>query len=392
MFIALAAGCFTLVHTASFPTLPIFLSLRGASEADIALIIGMIGVISIGFRPLVGWLIDAWGRRQMITSALMGLTTVAASYGFVSNLVPLGLLRAAQGMGVGVMNAAVNTYVSDRAPTRRRAEFLGYLNAVQTTANSLGPTLGFAILTWQAPNPLSTVAFWWPDLASFGGYNFAALFFFMTVVGLVGAGLTLFAPEPKRQGPRRGLSWHHLVYPKAIVPMLLMVGLTVPFAGVITYLPFYAPDRGLTNVGLYFTCQALGALVAGLTLGRLADRLGRRVVVTFGMFGTGLAMIGLASAQNAVLILGAAALSGFSQGGARNGIAAWTADQAPPEERGAALSTSSMGFDIGVSTGSFVLAGIVPSFGIDTGFYVAAAVPLAGTLFAYFFLRDQRPH
>jgi MFS family permease len=387
---ASGAGCFMLVHTATFPTLPIYLALRGASEADIALIIGMIGVISIAFRPLTGWLIDAWGRRQMMASALISFSGVAAGYGFATQLTLLGVFRAVQGTNVGVMNAAVNTYVSDVAPPRRRAEFLGYLNAVQTTATSIGPTLGFAILSWSGPNPLSSAAFWWPDLANLGGYNFAALFLFMALVTTLGAALTLLAPDPPRSGGRRRLSWHHLFYRRALVPMLLMVGLTVPFASVITYLPFYAPGKGLSNVGLYFTCQALGALAAGLTLGRVADRLGRRPVVTVAMVGAGAAMLLLAAAPNAGLILAAGALAGFSQGGARNGIAAWTADHAPPHERGAALSTSSMGFDVGVSAGSFALAALVPALGINAGWYASAIAPLVGSLCAGVFLRDRR--
>jgi MFS family permease len=389
---AAGAGCFALVHTSTFPTLPIYLSLRGASEADVALIIGMIGIVSIVFRPFTGWLIDAWGRREMMATALLSFSGVAAGYGFATHLLPLGFCRAIQGMNVGVMNAAVNTYVSDVAPARRRAEFLGYLNAVQTTATSIGPTLGFALLSWSAPNPLSTAAIWWPALASFGGYNFAALFVFMMVVTAIGAILTLLAPSPPRPSGRRRLSWRHLFYPKALVPMLLMVGLTVPFASVITYLPFYAPGKGLGNVGLYFTCQALGALTAGLTLGRVADRVGRRPVVTVGMLGAGAAMLLLAAAPNAALLLAAGALAGFSQGGARNGIAAWTADHAPPHERGAALSTSSMGFDVGVSAGSFVLAAVVPTLGISAGWYVAAIVPIAGSLCAGLFLKDRRLH
>ncbi|MCS6801385.1 MAG: MFS transporter [Chloroflexota bacterium] len=392
--IALAAGgagCFMLVHTATFPTLPIYLSLRGASDADIALIIGMIGIVSIAFRPLTGWLIDAWGRRQMMATALLSVAGVAAGYGFAAQLFQLGLFRAVQGMNVGVMNAAVTTYVSDIAPGRRRAEFLGYLNAVQTTATSIGPTLGFAILLWSAPNPMSSLAFWWPDLAAFGGYNFAALFLFLLLTAAVGALLTLLAPAPPRHGGWQPLRWHRLVYRKALAPMLLMVGLTVPFASVLTYLPFSAPSKGLSNVGLYFTCQALGALAAGLTLGRLADRLGRRPVVTAGMIGASAGMGLLAVAPNAAVLLLAGVLSGFSQAGARNGIAAWTADQAPAHERGAALSTSSMGFDIGVSAGSFVLAAIVPAFGITAGWYAAASVPLVGALVAGAVLEDRRP-
>ena len=386
--VAVAAGCFMLIHTATFPTLPLYLSLRGASEADIALIIGMIGVVSIASRPLTGWLTDWWGRRQMIVSAVVTLGGVAVGYGFSASLLPLGLLRAVQGAGVGVMNAAVNTYVADLAPVRRRAEFLGYLNAVQTTATAIGPTLGFAVLSWSAPNPLSSLARWWPDLATFGGYNFAAFFLFLALVALTGATFALLAPEPRRGAFRQPLSRHHLFYWRALVPMVLMIAVTVPFASVITYLPFYAPGRGLENVGLYFTIQALGSLAAGLTLGRVADRFGRRPVVCLGMAGLTLAMVLLAVATNAFVLLASAVLAGYSVGGARNGMAAWTADLAPPHERGAALTTTSMGFDIGVSVGSFALAAVVPQFGIAAGFLLAAAVPLAGVALSILLLTD----
>jgi predicted MFS family arabinose efflux permease len=98
----------------------------------------------------------------------------------------------------------------------------------------------------------------------------------------------------------------------------------------------------------------------------------------------------LATAGTAAAILTAAVISGFSQGAARNGVSAWTADKSPPNERGAALSTSSMGFDFGVSIGSFVLAALVPVFGVSAGFLTSAAVVFAGSAVAYFLLRDVR--
>ncbi|GIW09211.1 MAG: hypothetical protein KatS3mg061_0268 [Dehalococcoidia bacterium] len=141
-------------------------------------------------------------------------------------------------------------------------------------------------------------------------------------------------------------------------------------------------------MGLYFTLQALGSLAAGLTLGRVADRFGRRPVVSLGMAGLTLAMVLLAVATNAFVLLVSAVLAGYSVSGARNGMAAWTADRAPPHERGAALTTTSMGFDIGVSVGSFALAAVVPQFGIAAGFLLAAAVPLVGAVVSVLFLTD----
>ena len=47
-----------------------------------------------------------------------------------------------------------------------------------------------------------------------------------------------------------------------------------------------------------------------------------------------------------------------------------------------------MGFDFGVSIGSFALAAIVPVFGVPAGFLTAAGVVLAGSLVAFFLLPD----
>lgn len=389
LIVAGGAGCFMLAHQATFPTLPVLMSLRGASESDIAIVIGAIGILAIGFRPIVGFLIDNWGRRRTQTLGLITLAGVALGYAYSTALFHFGLFRSIQSTAVGGTNTTVSTYVSDVAPSARRAEFLGYLNAIQTTATALGPTLGFALLGLPAmtnvplPGP-------WTELGALGGFNFAALFAFMIGVTLLGALLTLFAPESNQQGGRR-FTWKHLFYRGALVPMLVMVMLITPFAGVITYMPFYATDKGLENAGLYFTFQAIGILIAGLTLGRLTDSVGRRTVVTLCMIAMCVAMIILSAALGPWMVLGAGLLGGVAQGGARNGIAAWTADVAPQNERGAALSTTNMGFDVGVTVGAFMLAAIVPQTGIGGGFFISAFAPLLGALIAAVFLRDRMP-
>lgn len=390
ILVSLAVAAFMLVHSMTLPTLPILLKFRGASEGDIALIVGMIGVVSILTRPLSGWLIDTWGRRQMLAASLVTICVVALGYGGIALLPLVGLLRALQGTAVGVMSTASSTYVSDVAPVRRRAELLGYVNASQTIANSLGPTLGFALLAIAAPAWLATVTFFWPDLwnPALADYNFTLMLLAMVVLSLGGAFLTMFAPEPSRFSSAKRGGLDAFISRRAAVPFLLMTAISLPYAGVLAYMPFFAEERQLGNVGLYFTLQALGAFAAGVTTGRIADVAGRRPVILFGLFLGSVAMFMLAAAVNPLILLASAVISGFAQGAARNSLAAYTADRAPASERGAALSTYSSGFDVGVSLGAALLGFIVPQFGYTAGFTVSAVVVLAGAVFALFSVRD----
>src|SRR5262249_4728118 len=145
----------------------------------------------------------------------------------------------------------------------------------------------------------------------------------------------------------------------------------------------------LENVGLFFTVQSFGLLTAGLTMGRIADRVGRKPVVVAMMLVAGTSMIVLGFAASGALILASAYFSGLGQGGARNTLSALTADAFPPSERGSALSTVSMGFDLGVSFGAPLLGVVVAMSGFAQGFIVAGFASLIGTVVAIIRLHDQ---
>ena len=63
-----AAFGFFLATFMYFPTLPMYIKARGGTEADISLVVGVAGIMSLLARPLVGWLVDGAGRRTMLIS------------------------------------------------------------------------------------------------------------------------------------------------------------------------------------------------------------------------------------------------------------------------------------------------------------------------------------
>lgn len=391
ILVACANACFFLAHSSMLPVFPLYVKARGGSDFDIAFMVGLMGIVSIVTRPFTGWAIDAWGRKSMLAVGLGSLAACGVGFGYAVALPVLGLIRSLQSTAVGVVNSAANTYVSDTAPPGRRAEAIGYVVSIQTVFTTIGPSIGYLVVTWSALYAFNQYAVWWPDLGQGPGseYAFAALFAGITVLSLIGTWFATLVPEAKRPPVTRKISIRSLVDRRAALPLLLSTLITVSFAGILSFLPFYAPERGLDNVGLYFTVQSLGILSAGLTTGRLADRMGRRPVIIGTMLIAAISMFVLGTAANGLIVLVSGYLSGIGQGGARNTISALTADSFPPNERGSALSTVSMGFDLGVSFGAPLLGLVVAAYGFAACFLVAGAVSLAGTAIAIFWLTER---
>jgi MFS family permease len=309
--------------------------------------------------------------------------------GFGVVIATIAACRILQGVAVGVFNTSSQTYVADAAPPARRAETLGYVNTFQTMASSIGPTIAFALLTWPAAQWLNSVATWWPGLdeGPLAEYSFAAFFIVCLAIALAGAALLTTIRDTERARVSRGFSWATLAEPKAILPMLLTVLSIVPFGGLLAFMSFFAPERGLENVGLFFTVQSLGVFLSGLTMGRVADRFGRYPVVVSGMFLSAFGMFLVALAPNAAVLLFAGFFSGFVQGGSRNAMAALTADRVPQARRGAALSTYAMGFDIGVGIGTPLLGYIAATRDVGSAFIASGLIVLVGSILAAVFLR-----
>jgi MFS family permease len=116
------------------------------------------------------------------------------------------------------------------------------------------------------------------------------------------------------------------------------------YAGVLTILPLHATTVaafGPLEIGALFSaCSALG-LVGGPLSGWLTDKLGDRVaVITPGLGVCAVGGLGMALANDPTTLVAAVFLWGAGEAIAGPAVAAYTADAAPDDQRGAALALS----------------------------------------------------
>jgi MFS family permease len=208
--------------------------------------------------------------------------------------------------------------------------------------------------------------------------------FFLTA-GLACIAFLISIPVEEHRAPRVGPApaWKlktGIVSKPALPAAWLAFCMGMGVGPIMAFIAIFARQRGMDNPGIFFTMQALALMVARAFSGILSDRRGRAFVLIPGLvlFAAGLLLLPFTHNMLELMLTGA--LIGLGFGSAQPATMALTVDLVPPDQRGMAISTYFLGFDIGISLGSFALGVMVTVFGFGTTWAVAACCVLLGLL------------
>ncbi len=168
------------------------------------------------------------------------------------------------------------------------------------------------------------------------------------------------------------------------------------FATVIPLLPLYLKERlgaSATLVGVVVATFAAVETVFKTTWGSLADRIGRRPVIVWGLFLSSTAPVIMTLLRSAWLFVPLRLIDGMGSAALWPAAAAMMVDRTEDEQRGAAMGTLNMfflsGLALGPSLGLFV-SGFLG--GYTWGFYLASALLLGAAALAALAFRDGERH
>jgi MFS family permease len=356
-------------------TLPLYL--ENARAWEIGIVVGAMGAIAIVLRPFTGRWADREGRRPLLLLGAATLVVAFAAYAITDEAIPLIGVRILHGAGMTVYTTASLTLVADLAPPKRRGEAVGFLNMGNNLTQVYAPLIAFAIATQWGFTPLFAIA-----VGS-------------AVVSLVGA-QAVHDPIPRH----KRTDSHGLLSPpppgalisrSAIPPSAVFLPVTITMASIWAFLPLFARDRDLGDPGLFFTLFGLTLVLVRPLAGLGSDRWGRALVIVPGLALSALSMAFLSMAQGQAAFLGVAVLFGVAFAMGHTGLLALTVDRSTVAERGVAMATFALTWDIGATVGPIVL-GVVAGASSYATVYMIGAILIGAGLLSYLALpRATRP-
>jgi predicted MFS family arabinose efflux permease len=329
----------------------------GMDAAGIGRAVAVEGLSAVAITPLVGWLVDRYGRRPWLMFGNCMLAFTGLIYVFVDHEGPL-LYIAQMCWGVGMVMGfnAAGTMTADIAPSDRMAQALGLFGAANLGMNAVSPTIGEILadsVGWK--------------------YVFAA----SAIAGVLATLLSTRMKEPLRhhareQEPRRPILGGSLlrVYGATFV-------MTAAFTALFTLHQPFALELGVTAVRTFFVGFAIVALTVRLGGGRLIDRFGvrRSSVLAFCLYAAVPPMLGVLGPSHLFAI---GAMMGLGHGIAYPAVTALGIERADASSRGMVVSIIHGAFNGGHAFFAYTLGLVAATWNYDVAFWMAGTVTLSG--------------
>ncbi|MGH3133850.1 MAG: MFS transporter [Gaiellaceae bacterium] len=160
-------------------------------------------------------------------------------------------------------------------------------------------------------------------------------------------------------------------------------------------LPVLAPtlreeySLSLAQIGVLLAAAWVGTTLTLLPWGLAADRFGERVVLTIGLAGCAICLLGAAFAPSATALFFFLALAGASGASVNSASGRAVMHWFGPDERGLALGVRQTAIPLGGFVGALALPAIAGTGGSEAAFGFLTALCAAGALVGVLVLRDR---
>jgi MFS family permease len=345
---------------AKAPMTPYGMSL-GIAPAVIGAMTGTYYLVCLITRPFTGIAIDKINKKLMMCIALgikaAGFVVMAFAQGY-SGFFAGRMIDAVSFSLITTIFMSTTSLIVDR---RAMGTAVGLFSGIPTLVVSAVPSLAMAIFNKS------------------GGRN---VFLYSAVALVIGIVLVFFLQFPKTEktAEKKSFSINDVVYLPAVIPCLPNFFLSLLLTVCDVNLVALATERGFAGAEIYISVKALVNVAAGVGLGALSDLLSSRKILIGAYIATIVASIMFGSATNLTMVIVAAVIYFIFQRGTVPVLIKAASEVAPPELRGAAISTNYLIQDLAGVFGGYIVAFVTGSSGLAGAFYVIAVFPAVGLI------------
>lgn len=337
---------------------------------------GAFSISALIIRPFSGMAMDAMNKRNICIFSTLLICFSFLGYAITPNITVMLVFRVLHGMAFGISGTANMALVSEFIPKERLGEGLGYFGMGQIIAQICGPNIGIAIKNQ---------------------YGYQALFIGISIFTVIAVLLLLFIQQSKtenqKQAERRKFIFRldNLVVKEAIM-FALTAGLFSLGNGIVnSFLVLLGEERGISDIGLFFSVNAAILFAVRILTGKLIDKSSLTIIVNLSLFVTAVSMLLIGSSSGIVLLLAAAVFKALGQGGGQIALQSACIKKVDAKKVGIATSTYYIGADIGQGFGPILGGKISALFDYRTMFFFMAALMIVGVVaFTIYQIRSRK--
>jgi MFS family permease len=363
-FLLIAATNFCLfLVVATWSFLPVVIVELGGNKVDVGLVMGSIGVTSLGSLPFVAPFIDRYGRKLFIVGGILLIGLTNGGFLFFDQYSPLMIfVRLAQGIAFAACFNGCATAVVDLVPSSKRAQGIGLFGVSGSLAVSVGPFFGeMALSHW--------------------GHQ--AYFVLLMGFGLLGFVASLMLREPERKENGKVVQGFFLTaFHEGYISMMAMaVIFGSGFAAMNTFLPLYAKELGL-QAGIFFVCYGCSLILVRLCFGQLVDRVNRDKLILACLLGFGFMLISTSQISSMLQTALLGALFGIVQGLSYPSMMARMVDRSNEHNRAVVVALYTGSFGVGINLSVLAWGFVADTNGLAFMFVVGGVIMFAAAAFS----------
>jgi len=351
------------------PIISKYATVLGATLGLAGVVSGLFSITALTARPIGAVIVDRLNKKYVLAAATAIMGLAALGYSVSGNIVMLILFRVLHGSAFAVSGTATAALIASVVPRSRLGEGIGYYGMGYIIATAIGPNIGILI-------------------ADRFGYRIN--FLSSGIVLLAAAALMTRIPYSRvrtNDGNHKKIALDDLISLK-VLPLAFIGGMFSFTNGIVSsFLVLIGEQRGIANIGLYFTVLAVFLFVVRPFTGKLCDRKGISFILYPAFILVMLESLLLSRASVLWIILLAAILKAFGNGAAQPTIQSTCLKKLDPSKSGVAAATFYIGADIGQGVGPMIGGKIAEAYSYELMFYFCIGLLTIGL--ASFFLYDK---
>ncbi|WP_368240397.1 MFS transporter [Clostridium paraputrificum] len=327
-------------------TISIYAKQITSTDAYAGVMTGAFTLAALFIRIVAGKMLDKIGRRKVLMFGV-GITVLSTvAYLLTNNIYIIIFLRVMQGVGFGISSTAIATIVTDVTPESRMLEGIGYSGVGITITTAIGPSIALALVgeNYDKFNVLFIVT--------------AAVALFTILLSFKLSYKEVVSKKEEGTCDGEGIS-----ISKIIIPSIVLFIAAVAESTILAFAALYGIELGFSNIGLFFTINAMGILASRLFINQIVNKLGTNVVVSSGVLIFADSIFGIAVTKTYIMLIIMGFLCGVMVGSLLPIVNLLILDSASKSSRGMANAIYYALIDGGYGIGSIMWEQVVVACG-----------------------------